>query len=419
MKAILERLRIPRFELSLHGEESRAPSPVATFYLIAVPALILMIIGLMMAFSSQSIIFIARGQSPYVPFVKPLLLFAAAIAALVLASSIPAQKYYRYAGVFFIASILLQLLVITPLGASEGGNTNWIHIPGMPFLLQPAELVKLTVLLAIGRVLDRPGTRLDDWKQVLVIVGAPVLAATGAIMLGRDLGTTIVLFTACLGALIVIGLPAKWFRRMALLAIPVLVLVVFANPTRVRRIMVILPGFRPERDLSAPEQIDHALWAFGSGGVFGLGPGASREKWNYLQAAHTDFILAIVGEEFGLLGSFAVLSCFVAMLVGMFRLSASTKSLFQTVVVSGVATWIGVQAIINVAAVSGLGPVIGVPLPFVSSGGSALVFTAAGLGVVLSIARAEAGIRWSTSFLQSVSRRDPRVLPKKRSSYQV
>ena len=142
---------------------------------------------------------------------------------------------------------------------------------------------------------------------------------------------------------------------------------------------------------SAPEQIDHSLWALGSGGLTGLGPGASREKWNYLQAAHTDFIFAIVGEEFGLLGTFAVLLCLGLLVWGMFRVARESSELFVVIAASGVGTWIGVQTVINVLSVTGVGPVIGVPLPLVSYGGSSFLFTITSVAVVASFARARAG----------------------------
>lgn len=413
---LLEKLRIPQFQFGRAPQDGeREYSPVTTFYLILVPVLFLMITGLMMAFSSQAVMNISAGINPYSAFGKPVLLMAMALFVGAVALAIPPSLYRRMGIGLYIFSLLLQLLVLSPLGASEGGNTNWIHIPGLPFLVQPSEFLKLTTLLVLGVFLDRQGARLTDWKQMAVLAGLPILLSAGDVMLGHDLGTTLVLGIACVCALWTAGLPTKWFIRLFFFVIvPSLVIIILSNPTRIKRILAILPGFKPERDLSAPEQIDHALWAFGSGGIFGLGPGASREKWNYLQAAHTDFILAILGEEFGLLGTFMVLLCFLVMLLGIFRLASHAKSLFVRIVATGVGTWIGVQALINIASVTALGPVIGVPLPFVSSGGSALIFTSLAVGVLLSIARHDAGMTWTNSISRGSFGRDPRVLPKRR-----
>ena len=172
-----------------------------------------------------------------------------------------------------------------------------------------------------------------------------------------------------------------------------------------------MPWNRPALNLSAPEQIDHALWALGSGGLTGLGPGASREKWNYLQAAHTDFILAIIGEEFGLLGSLTVITCLCLMIWGMLRLIRTTNSFFAAIITGGVATWIGIQAFINIASVTGMGPVIGVPLPLVSYGGSSYLFTVSAIAVVAACARENAGM---TMGLKFSSLRDPRVSSRRR-----
>lgn len=412
------RLKLPTFELSRSREtHERQYSPILTLYMIFVPLAILMVFGLLMAFSSQAVSNISREADAFHSYVKPVFLLVIAFIAGGISAFFSPEFYRRIAPWFWIFSLLMQALVITPLGASEGGNTNWIHIPGVPFLIQPSELLKLTTIIMLAALMDRKGTRLTDWRQISVLAGLPIVVAVGDIMLGHDMGTTLVVVFAYIGALFIVGLPRKWFFVLFLMLIPVGIIAVLYNPTRVARILVVLPGFKPERDLSRPEQIDHSLWALGSGGVFGLGPGASREKWDYLQAAHTDFILAIIGEEFGLLGTLAVLAALLTMILGMLRLAHNVNTLFEAVVVAGVATWIGAQAIINIATVTGLGPVIGVPLPFVSSGGSSLIFTTFAMGVILSIARHDAGLTRGATREKGTFGRDPRILPRKRSAH--
>lgn len=415
-KTLAEKLRLPRIELGIKNpSEAQNYSPLVTFSMIVVPMLVLMGIGLLMAFSSQAVLHISDNNSPYLAFAKPLMLLVFALIAGSISSVFAPETYRRFATVFWVASLLLQILVATPLGASEGGNTNWIHIPGIPFLIQPSELLKLTTIIVLAQWIAHPGTRMRDWRQILILAGVPIGVSAIDVMIGHDLGTTMVLVASCIGALIITGIPKKWFVVIFSIVTPVVTAYVLQNPTRVTRILAVLPGFRPERDLSAPEQIDHSLWAFGSGGIFGLGPGASREKWKYLQAAHTDFILAIIGEEFGLLGSVIVVGALLMMVLGMIRLAHHVDSLFEAMVVAGVATWIGVQSFINIATVTSLGPVIGVPLPFVSSGGSSLIFTTLAMGVIVSIARHDAGLTWKKRQASGVFGRDPRVLPAKRS----
>ena len=246
------------------------------------------------------------------------------------------------------------------MGRSEGGNANWVKVG--PIMAQPSEFLKLALIVFLGFMVSKSASKRGDWKAMSLAVGLPILTALGAVMLGRDMGTAMVVAVGALGAMWVAGLPKRWFGGLVMLAVPTMVLLVLSNPTRIRRILAILPGTSKGPDESAPEQIDHSLWALGSGGLTGLGPGASREKWNYLQAAHTDFIFAIVGEEFGLLGALGVLVCLGLLIWGMFRVARESSDLFVTIVSSGVASWIGIQTVINVLSVTRLGPVIGVPL---------------------------------------------------------
>lgn len=408
------RLRLPTVEVALPRRERRALSPVTSYYMVLVAAGLLAAIGLLMSFSAQAVMAISQDVNPYVAFLKPAALMVFALVAATVVQMLPVALLRRGAFAIFTAGLLLQLLILTPLGASEGGNTNWVHIPGVPFLVQPSEFLKLALIILLARCLDRPGTRLTDWRQMAVIAGAPTLVALGAVMLGHDMGTTIVLALIAAAAVWVAGAPTRWYVVLAFLAVPLLAFAVASNPTRLRRILAILPGFRPPRVLSAPEQIDHALWAFGSGGFFGLGPGASREKWNYLQAAHTDFVLAIIGEEFGLIGTLLVLATLGVLVWGMLRVCVQSAKLFPKVIAAGVATWVGVQGVVNVMSVTGIGPVIGVPLPLVSYGGSSLLFTATAVGVVLGIARENAGMRRFGRPDEASAGRDPRVLPRRR-----
>lgn len=403
--------RIPAIRFGREGQSSvaRESSPVTSYYLVIIPAVLLALIGLLMGFSASAVTNIAQGENPYIAFLKPLALTTIGLIMMFVAQMVPEKVYYAGALVLFAVACLLQALVMVPLfGRAEGGNTNWIHIPGLPFLIQPSELLKLALIIALAQLVARRDSRRDDFKQMAIRCGGATAAALGLVMLGHDMGTALVVATCAFGALWVAGLPRKWFGYAILAAIPILAFLVVQNPTRLRRIIAIIPGMGPERSTSAPEQIDHALWAFGSGGLMGLGPGASREKWEYLQAAHTDFILAIVGEEFGLLGTCSVLVLMMLMVWGMVRVSRESTSLFAAVVSGGIASWIAVQTIINVMSVTGMGPVIGVPLPLVSSGGSAFVFTASAVGVVASCARANAHMRMFGSPDEASAGRDPR-----------
>ena len=376
---------LPRIRFG-SGQE-REESPVMTYYLVVLPAIVLSVFGLVMGFSAQTVTSIAQGENPYTAYARP---------------------------VMFVGALGFQTLVLSPLGRSEGGNANWVKLG--PIMAQPSEFLKLALIVFLALMVSKSASKRCDLRTMAVAVGLPILIALGAVMLGRDMGTAMVVAVGALGAMWVAGLPKRWFGGLVMIAVPTLVLLVLSNPTRIRRILAILPGTSKGPDESAPEQIDHSLWALGSGGLTGLGPGASREKWNYLQAAHTDFIFAIVGEEFGLFGTLAVLVCLGLLVWGMIRVARGTSDLFVVAVSSGVASWIGVQTIINVLSVTGLGPVIGVPLPLVSYGGSSFLFTITAVAVVASFARARAGMRMIGRPDEASAGRDPRVAPRRRAA---
>lgn len=417
-------IKIPRISVTgpeTSQEPAEAPTrtinPVISYYLIIVPALILTVFGMIMGFSSLSVTNISGGLNPYWTFAThqlSVILISLCLAAIV--SFSPRSFWYRSAIALFVLSLGFQSLVLTPLARGSGGNTNWINIPGIPFAVQPSEFLKLALIVAIARIVARPGARRTDPLQMFVTVGLPLLTAVGAVMLGHDMGTAIVVTLAALGAVWVAGLPTRWFGGLFAVSIPLLVLTVSLKQSRIDRVLAVLPWNTRERNLSAPEQIDHALWALGSGGLTGLGPGASREKWNYLQAAHTDFILAIIGEEFGLLGTLTVLGCIGVLVWAMIRVCRATDDLFTAVAAGGVATWIAGQTIINVMSVTEVGPVIGVPLPLVSYGGSSFLFTALAIAMVASLAREQAGMSLWGRPDEASAGRDPRRLPRRRPS---
>ena len=403
---------LPRIRFG-SGQE-REESTVMTYYLVVLPAIVLSVFGLVMGFSAQTVTSIAQGENPYTAYARPLLIIVVSLLIAMVVQLVPQRWFVFIAPVMFVGALGFQTLVLSPLGRSEGGNANWVKLG--PIMAQPSEFLKLALIVFLALMVSKSASKRCDLRTMAVAVGLPILVALGAVMLGRDMGTAMVVAVGALGAMWVAGLPKRWFGGLVMIAVPTLVLLVLSNPTRIRRILAILPGTSKGPDESAPEQIDHSLWALGSGGLTGLGPGASREKWNYLQAAHTDFIFAIVGEEFGLFGTLAVLVCLGLLVWGMIRVARESSDLFVVAVSSGVASWIGVQTIINVLSVTGLGPVIGVPLPLVSYGGSSFLFTITAVAVVASFARARAGMRMIGRPDEASAGRDPRVAPRRRAA---
>ena len=376
---------LPRIRFA-DSKTSAALSASATFYFILFPALLLGAFGLLMGFSATSVSNIAAGVNPYRPFLRTLGIAAAALAAGAVATYIPVRFWDRFAVPIYLLGIGFQLLVI-PFGVGQGGNMNWVRIPGLGQMVQPSEFLKLATCLILARVLSSRSLDVRNFWQVLFWAGLPAAGAMGAVMIGSDMGTMLIFVALTGGALWMAGIPGKWFGAMGVVGAGALVFMVAVSPSRVRRVLEFLPGYRPAPSTSAPTQTDHGLWALGSGGLTGLGAGVSREKWDYLQEGHTDFILAIIGEEFGLLGTLTLLVVFGALVFGIFQMAASTTSPFIRIASGGIGTWLLAQALINVGTVVGLVPVIGVPFPLVSHGGSSFLFTAMAIGVLLSFAR--------------------------------
>lgn len=397
--------RIPQIEFRSNKTDD-PPSPVTTYYLILVPVISLIVVGFIMVFSASTVRVISQGENPYFAYIRNLVIMAFGVIGLVISMRIPEKTWKAVTLPVFLATLVMQFAVITPLGVESGGNTNWIMIPGIPFLIQPSEALKLGMALFIGWVLTKSTIDSTNPVHVGVNVGIPLAIALGGVMLGHDLGTALIFVALAVGALAAAGVPGKWFAIVGGVGALFVGFALFSNQSRLHRVISVLPGFREPPNTSAPEQGDHALWALGSGGLTGVGPGASKEKWNYLAEAHTDFIFAILGEELGLIGTMFVVIAFGVMVYGFYRLIMNHRSDYARIVTGAIGMWIGSQALVNMGAVVGLTPIIGVPLPLISTGGSAFVATCVALGIVLSFARRDTGIE--KAFGIRTLLRDPR-----------
>lgn len=288
-----------------------------------------------------------------------------------------------FVGVGFV----LQLAVLT-VGSEYGGNRNWLDLGFISF--QPSEFLKLAVIVWFASwihdneyMLDEP---LQRWIQPLVWVGIPI----GMVGLGGDLGTTIIMGLIVLGMLAFAGLPARTIWALAAIAVvAVFALLNVGGSNRGERFLVWIQGCTPEQYETVCWQTMHGLWALSAGGLFGLGPGSSRAKWSWLPHADSDYIFAIVGEELGMFGAMALIVLFLALAVTLIRLVREFPQPLTRVLIGGVLVWVVGQAFVNVAVVLNMLPVLGVPLPFISSGGSALVANFLAIGVVISCVRHE------------------------------
>lgn len=360
-----------------------------TVLMIAGSTAVLTVIGLVMVLSSSSVEAIGSGGS-YSLFLRQALWACVGLAALTVAAFTPVPWIRRMAWpALAVAVVLLGLVAFTSLGVNVGGNTNWLRVGS--FTAQPSELAKLALALWGGAVMARKGRLVNQIKHALVPVVFPGgVLVLGLIMWGRDLGTAIIVALVLAAVLWVGGTDRIVFLVTAgLAALLTIGLTLFASHRMLRVQAWLGIDAACEHPSDPCFQPAHGLYALASGGWWGVGLGQSRQKWSYIPEAENDFIFTILGEELGLLGTLLVIGLFAILALGMYRVAAQTRSTFIRVATWGIIAWFVGQAFLNAGMVSGLLPVVGVPLPFISYGGSALTLAMTAVGVVLSFARHE------------------------------
>lgn len=387
-------------------------SSVTSYYLILGSTLLLTALGLVMVLSSSSVTSMVSVGSPYATFINQARWALIGIPLLWGASRLPTLTYRRMAWVILGIAVFLQLLVFSPLGVDVNGNVNWIQIAGQRF--QPSETIKLALIIWLAVVLSRKQHLLSQWGHVIIPAFPVVALSVGIVLYGHDLGTAMVILAAVGGVLFTAGVPLRMFGIAGVGMVLIVGKMAIDSPNRMHRIGAWLDDSCDR--LGACYQASHGLWGLAEGGVWGLGLGASRQKWQYLPEAHNDFIFAIIGEELGLWGALLVLLLFAVMGIGMARIIRRHSDPFVKIATGGILAWLMGQMIINVGGVTGLLPIIGVPLPLVSAGGSALVMTMLAIGVVLSFARTEPGAKEALAARGSVVRKTLAVVGRTRGA---
>ncbi|QAY62338.1 putative lipid II flippase FtsW [Xylanimonas allomyrinae] len=383
-------------------------SAVTSYYTLVGTTSLLLVLGLVMVLSSSAVTSIAGGASPYAAFFNQAKFAIMGLPVMLIATRIPVRWYKRVAWPALLV-VLALLVAVMFVGIEVKGNRNWLGHGSLRF--QPSEVAKVGLSLWLGAVLGRKQRLLGKWSQVIVPAVPGVFLVLALVLAGHDLGTALILIALALGAFWVSGAPARLLGLGAGLAAAIVGYVFIYAQTGSDRLNRILATYGPCTDTQGEcYQSLHGLYALGSGGVLGLGLGASREKWRYLPEAHNDFIYAVIGEELGLLGTLTVLGLFVALGIAMSRVVRRHPDPFVKVATAAVACWVVGQAFVNIGVVIGVLPVIGVPLPLVSAGGSALVTTMAALGMVISFARDEPGAAEALAARGSVVRRSLAVI---------
>lgn len=368
--------------------------PVTSYYLVFISVLALIGFGLIMVLSASSISAYRAGEgSSFSVFYRQGLFAVIGVALMIGLSYVPVAWFKKTASIVFLGAVVLQTLPLVPgLGHEVQGNAGWIRVGG--FQGQPAEFTKIALAVWLATFFAYKSAKLGSLREILpALIGLTVVL--GLVLAGRDLGTAIIVVATALGTVFVAGLPWKYLITAFLGIAAVVAALVLTSANRMARIRAMFAGHDTDAmdPLGQHWQSNHGLFALASGGWFGVGLGASREKWLWLPEAHNDFIFAIIGEELGLLGSGAVLLLFSVLGFGLIRIVLRTEDRMIQAAVAGIFMWFIGQALVNIGVVSGVLPVIGVPLPFVSYGGSALLATCMAAGIVLAFARAESGAK--------------------------
>lgn len=367
-------------------------------------------IGLIMVLSASSITSYLAEQGFLGGFWRQATFAILGIPLMIFAAAMPIRFWKQWAWFLFGLGLLLQLLVFSPMGVEIYGNRNWIQLT--PTLgAQPSEVLKLALIVWMGTVLLKKERLLGRVSHELIPVIFPgALLALGLVMLGNDLGTTLVMGLMVFGTLFFGGVSWKSLLLVLVGAVTAAAFFVFSSENRMSRILGFADGHTDYSGLAW--QPLHGLWALAGGGLFGVGLGGSKAKWSWLPAAEDDYIFAIIGEELGLIGALLVILVYVALAYVMLRVIASARDRFGKAVVGGILVWIVGQAFINIGVIIGVFPVLGVPLPLISSGGTALVACLLAMGVVISIARDGVAYRREREHAQARQRGPQRVRAK-------
>lgn len=357
-------------------------SPMAAYYVIASASVVLLLLGLAMVLSASSLMLIREGSNPYEMFLRQVMFGAIGGVAAVLLARTDQKRLSRLGPVLLAFSVIGIFLTLVPgLGVTVNGNTNWLALPF--FQPQPSEFAKLGLVLGFGWFIAKygPFRSLLQLMPYLIVV----VATLAGVMLEHDMGTAVILTIIVLAQLWVAGVPVRWFAGIGLTVVTLGALAIAMQPYRVDRLKSLMDPFADP--LGVGFHVVRSIYALSSGGLTGAGLGSSRQKWGGLPEAHNDFILAVVGEELGLVGTLTVLGLYVVIIWFGIWVASHAADAFCRYAALGVTAWIGCQALINMAVAIGVFPVMGVPLPLLSYGGSSVLATLMGIGVLLSCAR--------------------------------
>ena len=368
--------------------------------MLLVSTLGLSLLGVIMVFSASSIHSLETKGSTFAIVLRQIIfLFISIPMAWVLSRlSLAHWKLIARSGV--VISIGL-LAIVQVIGKSVNGNNNWISLGFVD--VQPSEIAKFLMILWAGYILAKRERAGSVQTNVIILITPAFGVCIFLVLYGRDLGTASVFAFILVGVLWVSGVRLGIFAGVLALGVAGIAALIISVPYRMQRFAVLLNPFAEDQYKNSGWQPAHSLLGLASGGLFGVGLGASRQKWGNLPEAHTDFIFSVIGEELGLFGTLFTLALLTVLLFSIFKIALRAHDPMVRYVSSGIGCWIAIQMTLNIGSAISVLPVVGVTLPLVSYGGSALVATYMGIGFVIGAARRDStiyadlkksGIKW-------------------------
>lgn len=356
-------------------------------YILALVIFILLAIGLIMMYSISPVLSfkVSGTTSRNYYFNNHLLNLGIGVIGWIIATSLDYRVWKRLApGLVGLATVALFALMIPGLSSTKNGATRWLALG--PFSFQPSELLKLALILYLAVWFERHNEQLRSFWDGLVPFSVIMVGASLAVVVfQRNLSTMVVLGLAAIAMYFVAGISWRQFGLLVAGALAAGWLAIITFPHRLARLATFL---NPDKVTSAAGyQISQALIAVGSGGLFGLGLGKSIQVHGYLPEVANDSIFAIIAEEFGLIGAVLIVGLFAVLIIRGFRIARNAPDIFSRLVATGISVWLFVQSLVNIAAMLSLVPLTGIPLPFVSYGGSSMVFSLIGAGILLNISK--------------------------------
>jgi cell division protein FtsW len=376
-------------------------------YPLLVAVIGLVAAGVVMVYSASSVRAYFSSDDPSTYGIQQLIWACLGLGAMLVASRLD-FRWLRYLAIpaYLLTMVLLVAVLVPGIGTQVAGSRRWIVLPGIGGF-QPAELAKLAIILYLAHWLDRRGRAAGTFWSGLVPFALLVAPGFLLIAVEPDLGTAGVFVVAALAVFFMAGANLFYLGSIAGAAIAAAGVMIASTPYQLQRVEGFLDPFRDP--LHTGYNAVQALMALALGGVTGLGLGASRQKFMYLPAPSTDFIFAIIGEEWGLIGTLVVVGLFLVIAYQGYKIAIHAPDTFSGLIACGITTWLVVQAFVNMAVVTALAPVTGIPLPFISYGGSALTINLVAVGIMLSISRETTQTGSLLDAVFGVGRRDRRA----------